>query len=139
MGRLCEKHFLRLSNLTQGIKKNEEQARKVVNSPYNEEVVAINVPRLQGVFRILEHNLGVTPEIGSHDRSLKVSTRACWAVWDACKGENPWDVEVISKLEGCIRRDERHTIHCISLLPIDNWSRILKPNSTGCVYHAIMV
>jgi len=116
-----------------------DERNDLVILPYYKEAVAVNVPRFHSVFSILKHNLQIGTEIGFHDRSLKVTTTTSGVVRDTSKREHPLDLVVISQFKWCISRYEGHTIHSISLLAIDNWSRILKSDCTSCVYQTIMV
>lgn len=115
------------------------QIENQMNLPHNKEVVAINVPWLHSVFWIFKNKLSITSEISSHDRSLKVGSTTSGVIWDASKGENSRDIEVVRKFKRSISRDKGHTIDSISLLAINNWSRALKSNCMGCVDQSIMV
>ena len=109
------------------------------NLPHNKKAMAIYVPWLQSVFSILKYNFNITSEISSHDRSLEITTSTSGTVWNASKGKYPWDLEVVSKLKWRISWDERDTIDSISLLAIDNWSRVCESYCACGVDHSIMV
>lgn len=97
------------------------------------------MPWLQSVFCILKHKLGIPSKISSHDCSLEISTATSGVVWDAAKGKYPRDLEVVSKFKRCVCWDEGHTIDSISLLAINYWSRVCKPDRPSNVDQSIMI
>lgn len=67
--------------------------------PNNEERVAIDMPRLHGVFPILKHNLDVFSKIRTHDRGLKVGISPSGSGGNAVEIENSRDLEVVSQFQ----------------------------------------
>lgn len=69
----------------------------LVSSPNNEEGIAVNVIRLDGVLPILEHNLDKLPEVSSHHRGLKVCIYPIGTGRHASKSEDSRNLEVVCK------------------------------------------
>lgn len=76
------------------------------------------MPTLDEVFVVLEHDFDVGSVIGTHYGGVLVDSATVWPVGDASDAENASDFEEVGHLQGRIRRNKRHAVHGVSLLPV---------------------
>lgn len=64
------------------------------------------MPALNDVFCVLKHNLNECSIVSTHHSGIKMDRGTIRLVRDTSQGENPTDLEVVSKLKRGVSRDE---------------------------------
>lgn len=77
------------------------------------------MPTLDEIFVVLEHDFNVSSVVSTHYRGVLVDSSTGWPVGDASDAENSSDFEEVGDLQGSIRRNKRHAVDGVSLLPVD--------------------
>lgn len=74
--------------------------------PDHEERVTINVPTLDNVLIVLEHNFNKRSIVCTHHGCVEVDSSTGRPIRDASNAKNPSNVEEVRKLQGSVSRDE---------------------------------
>ena len=82
-------------------------------------MVAVDMPRLNRVFRVLKHDLHVPSEVRRHHSGLEVIA-ASRVVLNASEAEDTRNLEVIGKFKWGVRWNEGYAIDGVSLFAVDH-------------------
>lgn len=96
------------------------------------------MPGLQGALSVLKHNLNEIVQIESKSRSSDNISSTTRVSRNAIPSKDTCDVELISKLQRCIRHSKWHAVNCISLLPANHRCGIGK-HQRPCLWNSPIV
>lgn len=107
--------------------------------PYNEEGIAIDVPRLNGVLPVLEDDLDELMEVGAHDGGMEVGVAAGGVGGDAADGEDARDVEVVGQLQWGVRGNVGDAVDGVPLLAVDVRGRVGEDDGSSGFDQSVVV
>ena len=114
-----------ISQLTGGHKNYEGQSKNRY-LPNNPKIISIKMPRLHGVFLVLENDFDEVVEGDSYDRCGYKCRALGGNGLNRIHTKDTRDVKIISKLQRGIRINVGDPVNSVSLFPIDERCRVGK-------------